>query len=220
MKKLIIFGTGDIAAIAHFYFLHDSSYQIVAFTVDQAYIDESTFCDLPVIPFEELVNYFKPSEYDMFVALSYSKMNQVRAQKCLEAKAKGFSLTSYVSTKASVFPDFNHGENCFILENNVIQPFVTIGNNVTLWSGNHIGHHSVIKDNNFISSHVVVSGGVVIEENCFIGVNATIRDHVTITEHTLIGAATYISASTEAYGIYVGNPSVKMKLRSDQLKKI
>ena len=50
------------------------------------------------------------------------------------------------------------GDNCFILEDNTVQPFVTIGNNVTLWSGNHIGHDSVIEDDCFISSHVVVSG--------------------------------------------------------------
>ena len=45
-------------------------------------------------------------------------------------------------------------------------------------SGNHIGHHSVIRDHAFISSHVVVSGRVEIGEQCFVGVNATLRDHI------------------------------------------
>ena len=101
----------------------------------------------------------------MFVALSYAKLNAVRKEKYLAAKALGYRLASYVSPRATVLNDGRIGDNCFILEDNTIQPFVTIGNNVTLWSGNHIGHHSTIRDHCFIASHVVVSGGVEIGES-------------------------------------------------------
>ena len=47
------------------------------------------------------------------------------------------------------------GENTFIFEANVVQPGVTVGDNVVLWSGNHIGHDSVIEDHCFIASHAV-----------------------------------------------------------------
>ena len=78
-------------------------------------------------------------------------------------KKRGYRFANFVSQKSNIFNDNNIGENCMILENNVIQPFVKIGNNVTIWSGNHIGHHSVIEDNTFISSHVVISGRVKIK---------------------------------------------------------
>ena len=75
----------------------------------------------------------------------------------------------------------------FILENNIIQPYVKIGNNVTLWSGNHIGHHSVIKDH-CLFPLVVISGRVTVDEQCFFGVNSTIRDNITIGKKSMIGA--------------------------------
>ena len=124
----------------------------------------------------------------MFVALAYAKMNGVRKDKYLAAKAQGYELASYVSSFATVLNDGKIGDNVFLLEDNTIQPFVTIGNNVTLWSGNHIGHHSTIRDHSFLASQIVVSGGVLIEEQCFIGVNATLRDHITVGTRCVIGA--------------------------------
>jgi sugar O-acyltransferase (sialic acid O-acetyltransferase NeuD family) len=184
-KSLIIFGTGDIAQLAHFYFQTDSQYEVVAFTVDAAYLQETTFCDLPVIAFEDILHFYPPTKYSMFIALSYSQLNLVRKEKYLTAKAIGYELASYISSKATLLQVKRIGDNCFILENNTIQPFVEIGNNITLWSGNHIGHHSVIHDHCFIASHVVISGGVEIEELCFIGVNATLRDHIKIGKDAL-----------------------------------
>lgn len=219
-KPLLIFGTGDIAQLAHLYFSTDSGYEVVAFTVDAAYLAESTFCGLPVIAFEEVSELYAPDQYDLFVALSYLKLNQVRKEKYLAAKELGYRIASYVSSRATVLNDGRIGENCFIFENNTIQPFVTIGNNVTLWSGNHIGHHSTIKDHCFIASHVVVSGGVEIGEQCFIGVNATLRDHIKIGEKCVIGAGTLILADVEPEGVYIGQASERANIPSSRLRNI
>ena len=133
---------------------------------------------MPVVAFEDVAKNYPPDSYDFFVALSYSKLNAVRKEKFLAAKEMGYKLVSFISSRATVLNEGRIGENCFIFEDNTIQPFVTIGNNVTLWSGNHIGHHSVIHDHTFVASHVVISGGVEIGEQCFVGVNATLRDHI------------------------------------------
>lgn len=218
--KLLIFGTGDIAQLAHFYFSRQSSYEVTGFVVDTAYLDEPTFCGLPVIAFDNVKDCYPPDAYDFFVALSYSKLNAVRKEKYLTAKAMGYKLASFVSPHALVLNEGAVGENCFIFEDNTIQPFVTIGNNVTLWSGNHIGHHSVIKDHAFIASHVVVSGGVTIGEQCFIGVNATLRDHITIGEKCVIGAGALLLADAEAEGVYIGNATERSRVPSTKLRKI
>lgn len=219
-KRLVIFGSGDIAQLAHFYFSTDSDYEVVCFTVDSAYITEPTFCGLPVVPFEEVATRYSPEGHDFFVALSYSKLNEVRKEKYLAAKALGYHLTSFISSRATVLNDGRIGENCFIFEDNTIQPFVTIGNNVTLWSGNHIGHHSTIKDHCFIASHVVVSGGVEIEEQCFIGVNATLRDHIKIGSKCVIGAGTLLLCDAEPEGLYIGTGTERSSRPSTQLRKI
>lgn len=219
-KPLVIFGSGDIAQLAHFYFTTDSHYQVVAFTVDSAYLTDATFCGLPVVPFEGIAAHFPPDEYELFIALSYSKLNALRKEKFLTAKAMGYRLSSFISSRATVLNDGRIGENCFIFEDNTIQPFVTIGCNVTLWSGNHIGHHSTIKDHCFIASHVVVSGGVEIGEQCFIGVNATLRDHIKVGEKCVIGAGALLLADAEPEGLYIGAATERSKVPSTRLRKI
>jgi sugar O-acyltransferase (sialic acid O-acetyltransferase NeuD family) len=220
MKELIIFGTADIAQLAYYYFSNDSDYKVAAFTVDAEYIKVTEFCGLPVVPFEEVVSHYPPERYELFVALSYSKLNRTRKDKYIAAKSLGYRLASYISSHATVLNNSNIGENCFILEDNTIQPFVTIGNNVTLWSGNHIGHHSTIHNHCFLASHIVVSGGVEIGEACFIGVNATLRDHIKIGEKCVIGAGTLILANADPEGVYIGDATVRASVPSTRLKKI
>jgi sugar O-acyltransferase (sialic acid O-acetyltransferase NeuD family) len=218
-KKIVVFGANDIARLAYFYFKHDSAYEVVAFTVDQEYLTDNTFQGLPLLPFEGIEAIYPPSEYDFFVAVSYIKINRVRAQKYQEAKAKGYQLVSYISSKATVWTEAI-GDNCFIMEDNTLQPFVTIGNNVTLWSGNHIGHDSVIEDHCFISSHVVISGHVMVEPYCFLGVNATLKNKIRIATECVIGAGAVIVKNTEPKGVYIGTAAVRYKLDSDQLSSI
>ncbi len=177
---LIVFGTAEIAALARFYFDHDSAYKAVAFTVDDDFVREDRFEGLPVIPFSRVAQEFSPQATHMHVALSYNKLNRLRADKYVQAKKAGYTLASYICSKAATWPDLAHGDNCFVLENQTIQPTVRLGNNVMLWSGNHIGHGSVIGDHTYFASHVVLSGHCTIGQRCFFGVNATIKDFTTI----------------------------------------
>jgi sugar O-acyltransferase (sialic acid O-acetyltransferase NeuD family) len=219
-KPLVIFGAGEIAQLAHYYFRMDSNYDVVCFTVDPDYIIAPEFCGLPLLPFDQIAVHYPPSEHDMFVALSYSKLNQLRKEKYLAARALGYKLASYVSSRATVLNGDRIGDNCFVLEDNTIQPFATIGNNVVLWSGNHIGHHSNVGDHCFIASHVVVSGGVEIGESCFIGVNATVRDHIKIGARCLIGAGALLLADVEPEGVYLGDATERSKVPSSRIRRI
>jgi sugar O-acyltransferase (sialic acid O-acetyltransferase NeuD family) len=218
MSKIVIFGTGDIAQIANYYFETDSKHEVVAFTVDAAYLKENTFEGKPVVAFETVEESYLPTDYQMFIATSYAKMNKVREEKYYQAKAKGYTLVSYISSRCSYLSQYAAGDNCFIFEDNTIQPFVRIGNNVTLWSGNHIGHHSTIEDHNFISSHVVISGHCHIHSNCFLGVNATLHNNITIAKETLVGAGAIISKNTTEKGVYLPAPSILFAKKSDELK--
>ncbi|MDI9864029.1 acetyltransferase [Flectobacillus longus] len=217
MAKVVVFGTELVAELAHYYLTTDTDHEIVAFTVNKEYIKEPTFCGLPVVPFEEVTTLYPTNEYKFFAPLSERKMNQVRAKVYQEAKDLGYEFISYISSRATVLTD-KIGENCFILEDNTIQPFVTIGNNVVLWSGNHIGHHGTIKDHVYFTSHVVLSGRCVVEPYCFFGVNATIRDGVHIAEGTLFAMGTnFTGKKTEPWSIYKGNPAEKAKISSKDI---
>ena len=218
MKPIVIFGAGDIAEVADFLFTKTLGRVVAAFTVDNAYLKSDTAFGRPLIGFDQIKERFSPAEHDGFVALSYARMNMVRESKVLAMREAGYALTSYVSPRATVYTDVI-GENCLIFEDNTLQPFCRIGNNVTLWSGNHIGHHAVIEDNVFISSHVVVSGGVKVGHHSFIGVNTTIVDHVEIAPFTLLGAGCIVQANTEEEGVYAPAGSIeKRKVPSKRLR--
>ncbi|MGB7395154.1 MAG: acetyltransferase [Pricia sp.] len=219
-EKLILFGVGQLSSLAHFYFKHDSDHEVVGFTVDKDYLESDTFEGLPVVPFEEVESHFSPEQHQMFIPISFKRMSHARREKYEAAKERGYTLASYVSSKATTWPDLDHGDNCFIFEDNTIQPYVKIGNNCILWSGNHIGHHTVIKDHVFITSHVVISGACTVEDHCFLGVNATVRDETILGEATLVGMGANIIRDTKPYEIHIGQKSKVMPKKSMDLDSI
>ena len=209
MAKVIIFGVLDTAELAHFYLNVDSPHEVVAFSVNKEYIVEKKFKGLPVVAFENIEKIYSPKEYKFFAPMTGKKMNKLREKVYNNIEKKGYEMISYISSKATIFPGSEIGDNCFILEDNTIQPFTKIGNDVVLWSGNHIGHHSEIKDHNFFTSHVVMSGHCIVESYCFIGVNASIRDFTRISEGSLIAMGANVTRDTDKYGVYFGNPARK-----------
>jgi sugar O-acyltransferase (sialic acid O-acetyltransferase NeuD family) len=217
MANLIIFGAGDIARLAHFYFATDSEHEVVGFAVDREYRQQDSFLGLPLCDVESLPTRYPPSEYAMFVALSYARMNRLRAEKYAQMRAVGYRLVSYVSSRCSYLSQTPPGDNCFILEDNTIQPFVTIGSDVTLWSGNHVGHDSIIEDHCFITSHVVISGNVRIGEQSFIGVNATLRNSITLGAATLVGAGAIVMKSTKPRSVYMPERAKLFSKTSDEI---
>jgi len=207
MKNLIIFGSAEIAELAHYYFDNDSGYNVLGFTVDDEYLSEDTLQRLPVIPWSEVVDKFKPSDTSMHVALSYKHLNRLREEKYLQAKGAGYKLANYVSSKSATWPDLTTGDNCFILENQTVQPTVKIGSNVMLWSGNHIGHGTVIKDHVYVASQVVISGHCDIGERSFLGVNATIKDFTHIGADCFIAMDACVTRDLEDGSVVLSAPS-------------
>ena len=217
MCKVVVFGTGSFAQLVHFYLTHDSEHEVVAFTVHQSHMTDQAFMGLPVVPFEAIEQQIPPNAFKMYVAIGYKNLNRVRAQVYSEAKTKGYELISYVSSKCTHWGDTQIGDNCFIFEDNTLQPFVTIGSNTVLWSGNHIGHHATIGEHCFIASHVVISGHVRVGSYSFIGVNATIRDDISIGKACVIGAGALVMKSTRDKAVCIGQTTAPHRVNSDHI---
>lgn len=218
MRKVIIFGLKDYAELAHYYLTHDSSDEVVAFSVHRAYLPPGgKFHGLPVVAFEDVASIYPPGEFHFFAPMSPKNMNRDREAIYQEIKRQGYQCISYVSSKATTFGN-EIGDNCFILEDNTIQPFTRIGNNVVLWSGNHIGHHGIIRDHVTFTSHVVMSGHCDIGAYSFFGVNATLRNALNIAEGSFITMAAAVVKDTEAWGVYKGNPAEKLAIPSTKMK--
>lgn len=206
-KKAILFGTSGQAEVMDYLLTVDSEYEIVAFTSTRDFVIQSTIFGRPLIAFEDIEVHYPPDEYEMHIAIGYNTENRIRRKFYDAAKLKGYKLLTYVSTKCTNYAK-SIGDNCFIFEDNTIQPFAQIGNNCILWSGNHIGHHSKIEDNVFISSHVVISGHCLIGNNSFLGVNSTLRDGIKIAPFTTLGAGCLIVKNTEEGKTYIGTKAI------------
>lgn len=217
MAGVVIFGIGQIAEIAYFYLTNDSEHKVVAFSVDKEFLTQDKFQDLPVVAYEELTEKYPPNKYQMFIPISYKKVNTLRAKKFYDAKEKGYTCISYISSRATYYNTLV-GENCFILENNVIQPFSKIGDNCILWSGNHIGHHTIIENHCFLASQVVISGKVTIGEYSFLGVNSTVADNLQIGKSNVIGSGSIIFKDTEDNSVYSPKETEKSKVPSNRLR--
>lgn len=213
-KKLVIVGDGEFAEIAYEYFLDDSEYEVVAFAVEKNYRKREKLFELPVIDFEDIIIQYPPSDYETFVAITYVQLNRIRTRLYQKCKEWGYTCASYISSYAFVWKNVKIGENTFIFENNTIQYYVEIGNNVILWSGNHVGHRTIIEDNCWLTSHCVISGFCKIGMNSFLGVNATLGDNVSIPKDSVIGAgALTVKSLIEEGRVYIGSP-VKMLERT------
>jgi sugar O-acyltransferase (sialic acid O-acetyltransferase NeuD family) len=215
MSKVVIFGSSVWAQYLHYCLTHDSVHEVVGFTVDPEFIKERTLLGLPIVSFAEVESVFPPSEFKMLVGLSFQKMNRLREEKYTQAKTKGYELISYVSSKAQVWPDLDVGENCLVFENDVIHPFVKIGNNVTICSSVVVGHHTIIKDHAFISPGAVILGVVTIGPFCLIGANATIMQGVTLERECLISMGVSITKDTKAGSVYI-NPAAELLPQSSE----
>lgn len=220
MSKVILFGTGRGADVAFRFLKRDSEHEVCAFSTDLEYIQKDTFHDLPVAGFESVEQRFPPDQYKFLVLLGYQGMNGLRAQKYLAAKAKGYSCISYVNSQFYRAEDLDVGENCFILDNQSISLDVKIGNNVVMWSSNHIGDLSSIGDHSWLASHVTVAAEVDVQPYCFLGIGATVGNKLTLGRRTFVGANALVASNTAENSVHVAPASDAVDLDSGAFMRV
>lgn len=212
--KVLIFGVGELAELVHFYLAESHEWDVVGFAADQQYLPTSgSVAGLPAMSIEEAIFKCPPVEHRAFVAVSAGGLNRQRESLCNRAEAAGYGLISYVHPSATVASNVEIGRNSFVFEDNTLQPFTRVGDRCVLWSGNHVGHRSVIEDDVFISSHVVISGFCRIGRYSYLGVNSTIADGVDVAQDTVLGAGALLLDDNEAGGVYVGSPAKRLPNR-------
>jgi sugar O-acyltransferase (sialic acid O-acetyltransferase NeuD family) len=216
-QEIVIFGSGELAEVVSYYFENEGGRSVAGFVVDDEFVNESKFCGRSLVGTSELNKTYDPGEYDAFVATGYSGMNSFRATKCEQLRKLGYNLASFISNKSIIAKNVIYGDNCLILEHNTVQPFTAIGNNVFLWSGNHIGHHSSIGPNSFVSSHCVVSGGVKLGKNVFLGVNCAIADHVEVGDFSLVSAGALVTSDVAEGSVIIASQSRVASVKSHQI---
>jgi UDP-N-acetylbacillosamine N-acetyltransferase len=205
-KKIVIYGTEDLAKQMFCYLSDDNSIEISGFTVDRLFLSEHICCGLPVVAFEDIESVFAPHEYDIFVAIGYRSMRN-RALLFNKVKSRNYRCASYISKAATVHPSVTLGVNNVIMAGCVIEPFVVIGDNNIFWSSSTVCHNAVVGDHNFISAGTVIGGFTRVGHSCFLGFHSTVREKIHVADETLVGAASLLLEDTKEYISYWGIPA-------------
>jgi len=209
-RPVVIFGTMRSASLARYCLTQDTQLRVAAFTVDAAYAKGSEHEGLPLIAFEELESRYQPQDCRLLIPMGHHGINGIRRARYEAAKARGYGFASYVSSRASVWPDLVVGDNVLIYEHAIVQPFCRIGSNCIIRSGAHVSHHCEVADHAFVAAEAAMGGGVEIGEQAFIGVGAVLRDRIRIAPRSFIGAGAVVIADTQSDGAYVGNPARRL----------
>lgn len=204
---LVLFGNGSWAEFVGYILAEDSDYELVAFTVDEKFLAEDTLLGRPVVPFHKVETLYDPDRHMMMNSVGFIDGNKVRARKYAEGKAKGYRFGSYVSSRASTWTNVEIGENCFIHEHAVVQPFVKIGNNCHILSSANISHHSRLGDHCFVAGDAMIGGSCQVGDYAFLAMNSVVRDNTTLADHVTLGAGGVLTSDATQAGVYVGIPA-------------
>lgn len=206
-ERVVIVGTGEMAAIAFEYFRHDTPHDVVAFSAEAPFITSEDYYGLPVVPLEQLAIAYPADRNRTFVAVSFVQLNRVRRRLYHTVKAAGFACISYVSSHAVVAPDVQIGENTFVQEHVALQHGACIGDNVYLGSGTCVGYRAVMEPDSFSSAHVTIGDLCTVGRGSFVGAGSCVADGCSVAEDCIIGAGAVVLKDTEARRVYLGNPA-------------
>lgn len=215
MSRIVLFGAGRGAAVAHRFLAGDTDHEVVAFAVDADRRAADSHRGLPLVDFEDLPRRYPPDDFSMLILLGYQEMNGLRRRKFDAAKAMGYRLESYVASDIFRVEPISVGENCFILDNQSISLDVSIGDNVVMWSSNHVGDMTRVEDHAWITSKVAVAANVVVGAGAFVGIGASIANGVRIGAGAFVGAGLAVAGDVAAESVAVaGNAAADLESRA------
>ena len=169
-------------------------------------------------------NWYKPGRglvvrslwYFINAILLQSPINPSSRLKVIFLRLFGARIGKGVVVKPSVnvkYPwKLEIGDHSWIGENTWLDSLapIIIGSNACISQGVYFctGSHDATDP-----AFGLIVKQIVIEDGVWVGARATILPGVTVKSHSILAAGSVIAKDTEPYGIYVGNPAVRVKER-------
>jgi sugar O-acyltransferase (sialic acid O-acetyltransferase NeuD family) len=218
LKPLVIFGAGEFAHYIYSSFVHDAGREVAGFCVDRKFLSAETLFERPVVAFEEVGRRFPPERHEVFVAIGYDRLNQIRAEKLAQVESKGYPLATFRHTTAYVAAGVEQGPNSFIGPLAGIETGVTIGPDSILFSGCRVGQESHIGTHCWMTN-AILGSRITIGDYSFVGINATIKSYVKVAERCIIGTGALITRDTRPEEVYRGEPSRASRVPSSRIRR-
>jgi acetyltransferase-like isoleucine patch superfamily enzyme len=215
-KKTIIYGNRSLSKMLYLDALDSKEIEIIAFVVDEAYLDPSGFfSNCPQVSFEKVEQIYPPQDYSMIV-LEGTLRELDSVSLYMKAKAKGYTLLNYFSPRAIIAESFSCGDNNVIFEMAYVGHHGKMGSNNILRQQVYCGHDFILGDNVIMNPGVKVGGFCHIESDVFIGMGATVINDLHLEKGCLIGAGSVCIRSTLPYTKNIGCPTQVIGTRYKQ----
>ena len=209
-KAVVIFGTGTLAKLAHYYATHEMNQSVCAFVVNREYRSSAEFLGLPVLDWEELVEKHPPVTTKMHVAVGYKSMLQ-RQEVFAKVINAGYQLINIRSSAAYLAQDICMGTNNFFMPGAVCEPGVKIGSNNVVWSNATVCHDVKIGNHNFIAGNVTIGGETILGDRNFLGFSCVVLQQKRLGDGVLVAASSLVTTDVESHWHYQGIPAQKFK---------
>jgi sugar O-acyltransferase (sialic acid O-acetyltransferase NeuD family) len=206
-QELWIFGAGDLARLAKFFFERDLDRAVAGFVVDEQYVGGAVSGLLPLLSWGEYLDTVASDETCVFPAIGYRSMRSRETifRKILDAQQK---ICNLVCSTATISSCVQLGVGTFVMPGVVIEPGVVIGDNNVIWSNSTICHDSVIGSHNFVAANTVIGGRVKLGSRCFFGFSSVVGQRVSVCNDVLVGANSFLKNSVSKPGFYLGSPAI------------
>lgn len=211
MKKLIIiggYGNGtvvqstveDINAIT-------KKWNIIGFLNDREINDINGVPVLGKITKEIVQEFLKDQDVYFFYTLISVKLNYKFLDKLLslEIPENRFATIIHPTAVVSKFAEIGFG-TC-------VQPFVSVGPNVTI--GNHvqifaqslIGHGAKLENYSYVANNACIGADVHLKEGAYLGTNVSTLENISLGKWSVTGIGAVVIKDVPDYAKVVGNPA-------------
>lgn len=207
MEKIVLVGTSSLAAQTVAFIQRYQLFEIVGFTKNRAFIEESSYMGKPVYPIEDLDSFIDKKTVKLFCTVSwYNHLNRVRKKMFDELKEKGYTFANLISPHAIVYSE-DMGEGNWIHDFAHIGYGVKIGDNNVFRMNCTIGHDSVIGNHNFFGVGSTIGGHDYYGDCCFTGLKATVFNRIDVGNKCVVGAGAVLSKDLPDFSLCVAAKS-------------
>lgn len=152
----------------------------------------SAFCGVTVLGSDDDLLEYPPETVLLVNGVGSVRQPQRRSALFEELRRKGYRFQTVVHPSAVVASDARLGEGAQIMAGVVVQPGVSVGENVILNTRASVDHDCVIGDHAHIAPGVTLSGAVSVGRGTHLGTGATVIQGISIGSCSLVAAGSLV----------------------------
>jgi UDP-N-acetylbacillosamine N-acetyltransferase len=137
--------------------------------------------------------------------------NAIRAKLVSFFEEHHLTQCVLIDPSARVSNSTSIGLSTYVGVNAIINAQSQIGKGVIINTAAVIEHECKVQDFSHIAPAAILCGNVSVGKGSFLGANTVVLNNSSICSHTILGAGSVVVKSIEDKGIWVGNPSKKIK---------